>query len=1096
MICGTPLAGAAGIEERKVVTVLFTDLVGFTSRSERMDVEEVRGTLAPYHQLVRRELERHGGTVEKFIGDAVMAVFGAPVAHEDDPERAVRAGLAVQAAVAELRERGGPDLHVRIGINTGEALVTVSAGSATEGIASGDVVNTAARLQTAAPVDGVLVGEPTYRATQRAIEYAPCPPIDAKGKADPVAAWIATAPRARFGTDVVQNARAPLVGRERQLRLLMDALEQAVDERSTQLATLVGVPGIGKSRLVWELFRHVDERSDTISWRQGRSLPYGDGVTFWALNEMLKAQAGILHSDPPEAMRAKLSAAVAGVLEGTEAAWAERHLQALIGVGASGGELQESFAAWRRFLEAVAEERPLVLVFEDLHWADDQLLEFVEHLVGWASDVPLLVLCTARPEFLERRPGWGGGRTNSITVALAPLSETDTARLVGALLNQAVLPAETQAALVARAAGNPLYAEEYIRMLVDRGFLRREGGGPWRPRDAQELPLPETVQGIISARLDALAPQEKRLLQNASVLGKVGWLGAIAALSDLDRAEAEQALHRLERKEFLRRERRASIAGEVEYAFRHVLVRDVAYGQIPRPGRADKHRRAAAWIETLSEDRRDRADMLAYHYATALDYARAAGGDAGELVARTREALHEAGDRAEALNAHESAARFYRRALELSPPGTPGRGQLLLRHARMKLDLQQLQDDLAEARDLLLAEGDRAGAAEAEAQLTWGAWNDGRVEEVLAHQARALELLEGLPPSRERGHVLSSISISRMLAGDLQGCIEIAEELMQLADELGAEEVRVEALVSLGTARAIDGNIDGLEDMRRAAALAEAIGAASGLTRALKNLNSTLVELGRLDEAAPVLQRAVEHATRLGDDFHVGWFEVERMVALSIAGDWDEAWAIGEWFDRRLASGGSHYMEEQCRETRARITFGRGDRELALHEAARALELGRRGGDLQVIIPALSLNAHLASECGDVGGARRLVAEVGHALKGRHIGALWTIELAFTGRTLGWRVVPGEPAISTNTPWWRAAQAVEAEDPIAAAEICAAMGARSHAAYARLRAAEALAEHGRSAEAAEQARLAAAAFAGLGASAYLERCAALEAASA
>jgi class 3 adenylate cyclase len=305
---------ASAREERKVVSVLFCDLVGFTSRSESMDVEDVRGTLQPYHALLRRELERHGGTVEKFIGDAVMAVFGAPAAHEDDPERAVRSALAIVDAVAELRERDpAMDLHVRIGVNTGETLIALGADPARgEGMASGDVVNTAARLESAAPADGVLVGEVTYRATSRVIRYEPADPVTAKGKSEPVPAWRAVEARSRFGIDVVQESRTPLVGRDDDMAALAAALERAIDRRAVQLVTLVGVPGIGKSRLVWELFRLVDARSELITWRQGRCLPYGDGVTYWALGEMLKSQAGMLDSDGAELAQQKLRAMVDG----------------------------------------------------------------------------------------------------------------------------------------------------------------------------------------------------------------------------------------------------------------------------------------------------------------------------------------------------------------------------------------------------------------------------------------------------------------------------------------------------------------------------------------------------------------------------------------------------------------------------------------------------------------------------------------------------------------------------------------------------------------------------------------------------------------
>ena len=469
-MCGTPLAAALPRrQERKTLTVLFADLVGFTSRSEQMDPEDVRALLGPYWERLREELERFGGTVEKFIGDAVVALFGAPVAHEDDPERAVRAALAILDWVAEESE-----LHVRIGINTGEALVALGARPAEgEGMASGDVVNTAARLQSAAPVDGILVGEQTYRATERAIEYREREPVQAKGKANPVPVWEAVQARARFGVDLTRDSAAPLVGRKQELDLLVAALERAADERLPQLATLVGVPGIGKSRLLGELFAEIDRGDRLVRWRQGRSLPYGEGVSYWALGEMVKAEAGILETDSAEDTAGKLEAALAAVLtEPSESAWLVSHLRPLVGIGAdeaSGDRRGEAFAAWRRFFEALGEERPLVLVFEDLHWADDGLLDFVDQLVDWLTDVPVLVVATARPELLTRRPSWGGGKANATTISLAPLSDEDTARLVHALLKTSVLDSELQTMLLERAGGNPLYAEEFVRMVSERG---------------------------------------------------------------------------------------------------------------------------------------------------------------------------------------------------------------------------------------------------------------------------------------------------------------------------------------------------------------------------------------------------------------------------------------------------------------------------------------------------------------------------------------------------------------------------------------------------------------------------------------------------
>jgi hypothetical protein len=493
--------------------------------------------------------------VEKFIGDAVVALFGAPVAGEDDPERAVRAALAIRDWVVEEG-----NLQVRIGVNTGEALVRLDARPESgEGMAAGDVVNTAARLQSAAPTNGILVGETTYRATSERVDYREHPAVEAKGKEEPVAVWEVAEARARFGVDLAPDTGTPLVGREREVELLVGTLERARQQRSTELITLVGVPGIGKSRLVGELFQAIERGGVLTYWRQGRSLPYGEAVSYWALAEMVKAQAGILETDSDEEAETKLARAVEQLIQ-DDAEWVLSHLRPLVGQGSSVGSQEEAFTAWRRFFEALAEEHALVLVFEDIQWADDGLLDFIEHLVDWVRDVPLLILCTARLELLERRQAWGGGKVNAATVALSPLTDDETAKLIWAL------GAETPQDLLERCGGNPLYAEQYVRMLAERG-------------SAEDLP--ETVQGIIAARLDSLPAAEKALLQNAAVVGKVFWLGALGT--------TEQQLHPLTQKEFVQRARRSSVDGETEYAFKHLLVRDVAYGQVPRADRAERH---------------------------------------------------------------------------------------------------------------------------------------------------------------------------------------------------------------------------------------------------------------------------------------------------------------------------------------------------------------------------------------------------------------------------------------------------------------------------------------------------------------------------
>src|SRR5256886_2457949 len=377
-------------------------------------------------------------------------------------------------------------------------------------MAAGDIVNATARIETAAPANGILVGESTQRATAHTIDYREPTTIDAKGKDEPIPVWEVREARSRFGVDVVPEATTPLVGRTRELDALKAALTRARQQQSPELVTLVGVPGIGKSRLVTELFTAVELEPDLVYWRQGRSLPYGEGVSYWALGEMVKAQTGILETDDAAGAETKLARALEGLID-EDSEWVHTHLRPLIG-RASTDDLEsdrrdEAFVAWRRFFEAVAERRPLVLVFEDIHWADDGLLDFIEHLVDWVRDVPMLVLCTARLDLLERRPAWGGGKLNAANVAVAPLSDEETAKLIYALSERPLPEAELQSALLDRAGGNPLYAEQYVRMLAER-------------KPGEELALPETVQGIIAARLDALAAAAKALLQDPARGGK------------------------------------------------------------------------------------------------------------------------------------------------------------------------------------------------------------------------------------------------------------------------------------------------------------------------------------------------------------------------------------------------------------------------------------------------------------------------------------------------------------------------------------------------------------------------------------------------
>jgi class 3 adenylate cyclase/tetratricopeptide (TPR) repeat protein len=1093
--CGSALMAVAAVEERKVVTVLFADLVGFTSRSERMDVEDVRGTLAPYHAVLRDRLEHFGGTVEKFIGDAVMAVFGAPAAHEDDPERAVRAALAIRTAIAEMNEADPAlDLHVRVGVNTGEALVVLGADPARgEGMASGDVVNTAARLQAAAPVDGVLVGETTYRATDRAISYRAAEPVDAKGKAEPVPAWEAVQARARLGVDVAQRPTTPLVGRSQELDLVLDALRRARSERAAELVTLVGVPGIGKSRLVWELLQAVEADADFITWRQGRSLPYGDGVAFWALGEMVKAQADILDSDPAERATAKLHATVADLIDDpAEAAWVEEHVRALAGLetARSGGDRAgEAASAWRRFFEALADRHPLVLVFEDLHWADDALLDFVDHLVDWSSGVPMLVVCTARPELLDRRRGWGGGKRNALTVALSPLDDTEIARLIGGRLDQAVLPAETQATLLGSAAGNPLYAEEYVRMLIDRGHLRRDGDR-WR-LTTEQLPVPESVQGLIAARLDDLPAQEKRLLQDAAVLGKVVWLGALAAMGEAPRHAVEERLYGLERREMVRRERRSSVGGETEYAFRHVLMRDVAYGQIPRALRGDKHRRAAEWIASISADRENAPDMIAHHYASALDYARDSGRPTEELERRTRLALRDAAERASALNSMSAALSHYRAALALWPEDDPGWPALVVAMADLTMiGSDPMIEPLRAARDRLLAAGDIELAARAEMLVGFRFWNQAHRREAVDAFGRARTLIADAPPTAGVAHVLSRIAVNLMLRGETDATMEICERVLAIAREHGLDELRGHALNTRGAARVDIGDAGGLEDLRESVAIAERLNAADLMVRGYKNLASVLSTLGDLEQSAALHRRGLEAARRFGAEYQLAWFGAELAVHAFLAGDWDAADAGFTRLDEWVAATGPHYMEAPSHGLRARLRSARGNVEGARADIAGALEFARSSGEPQMVFPVLADAALVAATLDDVQAAASVGALIREIIELAERGGVtrfgdWALCAAVACALTDQIELFPKAGADTTSRWGDAALLIADRRFEEAADLLADMGARADEALVRLLAGRDLIDAGHVAAGEVHLRRAIAFWQEVGATAYL-----------
>jgi class 3 adenylate cyclase/tetratricopeptide (TPR) repeat protein len=986
--CGAPLAITRGVEERKSVTVLFCDLVGFTTASDQADPEDVRARIRPYHSGLRTEIQRFGGTVEKFIGDAVMAVFGAPVAHEDDAERAVRAGLRIIEAINDLNEESpGLDLQVRIGINTGEAVVVLLARpDQGEGMVTGDVVNTASRLEGAAPVGAVVVGETTYRITENVFDYQPLEPLVVKGKNQPIPVWRALAARARLGTDILKVHTTPLVGRELERRLLQDTFERTVRDRSVQLVTIMGEPGVGKSRLVAELLRFVDDWPDLVRWRQGRCLPYGNGVTFWALGEIVKAEAGILESDSPEAATAKLDAALAE--DAPDREWLRQRLAPLVGLAASSlAEREEGFTAWRRFLELIAERNPAVFVFEDLQWADDALLAFVEHLADWSEGVPMLLLATARPELYERQPAWAGGKRNATSINLSPLTAGETARLISVLLESAEIPAEVQSLILERAGGNPLYAEEFVRLLRDRGLLVKKGGTLALVEHA-EIPFPEGLQALIAARLDTLSAERKAMLHDAAVIGKVFWLGALAEMGSLGVAAVLEDLHELSRKELVRPARASSLAGQTEYCFWHILIRDVAYSQIPRADRIDKHRRAAAWIESVAGERiEDLAEVVAYHYTAARDLARAAGDAqaAKELEAPALRFLTLAGDRALGLDTAKAEANLAR-ALELAPPGHPGRSKVLARWAEAARQAgrhAEARSALEEAAAEFRAQGDLIGASRTMTALANVLWHmgDPRAREVAAE---AVALLGSGLPVAELVAAYAETARLEALSGEYSDAIESAERTMALAKDLGLEEP-AKALGYRGFGRCALGDAGGLTDMRRALDLSIERGQGREVGVWHTNLAVFLLPIEGPDPTLAMLRQGIDFVERRRITEFALNLRAESLMWLTDLGRWDEVVEAATELIEKLEATGSMVSVFDSRLALARVLALRGRAQEAVPLAEWVLGAGRRLISPDRRARALVVAALVRLSAGQRGPAAELLAELsGDAAVTRH----------------------------------------------------------------------------------------------------------------
>ncbi len=800
--CGAPVgAGApAGITppttreapaaERRLVSVLFADLVGFTTLSESRDSEEVRELLSRYFDTCSRLIGLYGGTVEKFIGDAVMAVWGAPSATEDDAERAVRAALDLVAAVSALGDEvGAPQLRARAGVLTGEAAVTI--GAEGQGMVAGDLVNTAARIQSAAEPGTVLVGEATRRTTEETVVYEDAGSHSLKGKESPVPLWKALRIVAGTrGSLKSHGLEAPFVGRDRELRRIKDLFHECAERGTPHLVSVTGIAGIGKSRLVWEFYKYFDGIAQFTYWHRGRCLSYGEGVTYWALADMVRMRCRIAEEDEQPVARDKLHVALEEYLpDAEERAYVEPRLAHLLGLSEQdSSDKQDLFAAWRLFFERLADVYPTVLAFEDMQWADASLLDFVEYLLEWSRNSPLYVITLARPELADRRPSWGAGHRNFTSLYLEPLSAAAMEELLGGLVPG--LPDHLREQILARAEGVPLYAVETVRMLLDRGLIVEEGPVYQPVGEIGELEVPETLHALIAARLDGLSTEERRLLTDGAVLGKTFTRDGLAALSGLDADELEPLLASLVRKEVLGLQADARSPEHGQYGFLQDLVRHVAYETLSKHERHARHLAAAAHLRAVYQDEDEIAEVIAAHLVDAYE-ASPDSADADDVREQARDALVRAGRRARSLAASGEAQRYLAQAASLT--GDPVERAELYDQAGWlawyAADFDEAARLLGESVALYEAAGLTHRAARVSGRLALIERWQGHHDEAIGRMERALDVLAGDEPDEDIAQLATRLGGAYIFRGDFLRAIERLDWAIGVAEGLGSGEV-------------------------------------------------------------------------------------------------------------------------------------------------------------------------------------------------------------------------------------------------------------------------------------------------------------------
>jgi class 3 adenylate cyclase/tetratricopeptide (TPR) repeat protein len=966
------------VRTRKTVTIVFTDVVGSTSLGERLDPELLRSVMTTYFERMQAVLERHGGTVEKYIGDAIVAVFGIPELREDDALRAVRAAADMRTALEELNRelegRHGITIEARTGVNTGEVLAEDDRPDAP---LTADAANTAARLEQAAGTGEILIGDTTYQLARDAVTVEPVGPVELKGKAEPQLAWRLLEVLAE-GPGITRRLDSPIIGRDDELADVRRAFDRTAAERTCRLVTVLGAPGVGKSRLAAEVIARLKGRATVL---RGRCLPYGDGITYWPVAEVIREAAGIGEEDDAAAAAARIAALVG---DRDEADTVAHRLVSVLGITDATAPAQETFWATRRLLESLGERGPIVVVFDDIHWGEATFLDLVEYLAGWTSDAPLLLLCLARPELTEARAGWGAN-PNATTLRLDPLTDEESERLIENLLGKAPLEVDVRARIRSAAEGNPLFVEEILRMLVDREVLRRDDGRWVAAGDVSSIAIPPTIGALLAARLEGLSAEERAVIQRAAVVGKSFWWGAVADLTPgPERAGVGGHLQSLVRKELVRPDR-SRFAGEDAFRFGHILIRDAAYAATTKELRAELHERFTDWLERRAADRLPEfEEILGYHLEQAHRY-RAdlgiGGEDAPRLAARAAEHLAAAGQRAMARVDIHAAINLLSRATDLMEAGDAKRVELLVdltealtEGGRMDRAADVIRQAEAEAADLgderltahvLMgrwyvrgwkgpgefeeAEGDGLGAARVfekhgddrglarawtlVGKARWWAGRAGDSEDALErgrHHAR----VAGVP--RMEGETL--LILSAILAQGPRHVEDAVRRAEAFLEEYGSDRT-IEAYMChlLAHLRAWQGRSDEARSLaRRYRDILLENGQVANWADSSECEGDVLLMAGETEEAI----RVMEEGQRRFDELNIDDTTILPFLAnaLLTAGRWEEAEAPA----RRAIEGGHPLWRTLGQTTLARVRARQGRGEEAERLAREALDAARR----------------------------------------------------------------------------------------------------------------------------------------------------------